>query len=69
MSERVEGTFTCGRLRVGGQLRVEEQMIADVGGATFASDQAVIRGRGAPLSTGGDVAVDFLGFSGIIFFE
>ena len=50
------------QLRAGKRLRAGEQMSAGVGRATFVPDQAVMGGGGAPLSTGGDVAVRFSGF-------
>ena len=59
----VEKTLKGGDLCAKGRLRAVERMNAGMGGVTFASDQAAIRGGAAPVSTGGELALCFSGFS------
>ena len=59
----VVGTRKGDWLCIRKDLRKGEQISVDAERATFALEQAAIRGDGALLSIGGDVAVGFSGFS------
>lgn len=51
------------RLGIGWGFFVGAYLRRVIGGGTFAPDGAAIGGGGAPLSTGGEVAVGLSGFS------